>query len=285
MSAVFIVLCVASLPHLSCISLLCWSAGQSLIGMSEQEYPVNTSSTISTGINGTLPSPRKFFFTKEFQLLMLQAVRQHDAHKAIHGKKDEAFGDVVRTFVDSVPATTWRTMKKPTIKTLRDKFRALLADRKIRVERNHASAGIAEEVGPMDQLLDDFKLEMDNLEEQRRTDRIAQYTSDQALQHESDVIQRYAGTSRQTVGDSGAVSSRITPSKRRSVDHDETWLEMMKEDLRSKRAARERELCIQERQLELREKEFEEKKKDREVQREQIRTTLRLLSALSEKLN
>ena len=54
-----------------------------------------------------------------------------------------------------VPSTTWTRHQHPSLKTLRDKFRAMVVERKEQVARNEVSSGNAEELTPLDTLLDD----------------------------------------------------------------------------------------------------------------------------------
>lgn len=56
------------------------------------------------GVTHVAPS-RNFSFTKEPQLLMLQAVLLHDAHFAARGKKDMFFGKLHKTLISNGPAT------------------------------------------------------------------------------------------------------------------------------------------------------------------------------------
>lgn len=227
---------------------------------------------------------RKFSFSKELILIFLQSVRLHDAHLAQHGKKDEVFGKVCATFLSNLPAATWEHLRKPTVKTLRDKFRTLMADRKSSNAHNENASGIAEDVGPIDQLLDDFLLESNEAAEERRREKGEQNAREEALQAAGETIQRNALTRRQTVGDSGSGSCRSTPSKRQRDDDEEGWVELVKEEISSKRAAREKDISLREREMALSEKQFEEDKSDRALQRAQTRATLDLLNALVDKL-
>lgn len=59
-------------------------------------------------------------------------------------------------------------MRNPTLKTLRDTFRAMMADRKALNAINERATGIVEAIGPADQLRDDFLLETKDADEERR---------------------------------------------------------------------------------------------------------------------
>lgn len=72
----------------------------------------------------------KFTRTKENKYALLQAVRQHDAHRAPHGKKDESFTKGKDTVIANFPVSLWQRVKNPTLKIFRDKLMAMLAGRK-----------------------------------------------------------------------------------------------------------------------------------------------------------
>lgn len=73
---------------------------------------------------------KKFTFCKTFKLILLQAVQQHDAHRAPHGKMDERYRQVLQTFLNNLSERIWSNVQKPQIKTPRDKVRSMIADRR-----------------------------------------------------------------------------------------------------------------------------------------------------------
>lgn len=76
-------------------------------------------------------------------------------------KKDEFFSSVRDTLISNLPTSLWTAVQNPSMKTIRDKFRSMQPERRETNRKNMNSSGIAEEVGAVKQLLDDFLLEMD----------------------------------------------------------------------------------------------------------------------------
>lgn len=226
---------------------------------------------------------KKFTFSKETKYLLLQAVRQHDAHRAPHGSKDEYFTKVLHTVIANLPPRMWETVQKPKMKTMRDKLRAVMAERRETNKRNANSSGIAEEVGPAEQLLDDMLLEVQESEEARRNERDCATAREDALVAAGDQIQRNALTRRQTVGDDGTGSTRSTPRKRRHVEDMDGWNEALERELEHKRASRERELQLRSEELQLSKERWDEEKLEREHNRNQSKKQLDLLISLCEK--
>ena len=108
---------------------------------------------------------RRFAFTYDFKLLLLQCVRQMNAHRAVHRKKDELHNKVRNIFMAQVPSTTWIFHLHTSLKMLRDKFHAILDGRKEQVACNEVSSGNVEEFAPLDMLLEDLILELKDYEE------------------------------------------------------------------------------------------------------------------------
>ena len=226
---------------------------------------------------------KKFTFSKETKYVLLQAVRMHNAHRAPHGKKDEYYSKVLNTVVSNLPATTWASMQKPTMKTMRDKFRAMMADRKETNKRYANSSGIDEVIGPADQLLDDFLLEVQESEESRQKEREEANAREEAMASAGEQIQRNALTRRLSVGDEGSGSSRSTPRKRRAEDQLDGWKDAIERELQRKRQSREKELELRSEELKLSKEKWEQEKLDREHSREQSRKQMDLLISFLQK--
>lgn len=69
---------------------------------------------------------RKFMFSNELKLLIIQAVRIHNAHTEPHGKKDEIFSQVRTIIISNAPDCAWRYIQHTDFTTLREKFRYLI---------------------------------------------------------------------------------------------------------------------------------------------------------------
>lgn len=140
-------------------------------------------------------------------------------------------------------------MQKPQIKTLRDKVRSMIVDRRSTDASNAAASGISEEVGPVDQLLEDIILEKDTFEEGKKQEKDDLDAREEALVSTGETIQRNAVSRRLSVGDDGTGSSRSTPRKRRNTEDLEEWNALLCKELEDRREARKREFEL--RQIEV----------------------------------
>jgi len=98
----------------------------------------------------------------------VQSVAEHRAHLAPHGTIDKIFDKVRETFIQNLPTCTWDRVTKPTIKTLRDKLRCLMRDRRSVNNINERASGIDEEISSVDELLDDLIHEKDEAERKKK---------------------------------------------------------------------------------------------------------------------
>lgn len=265
------------------------------VGNGEQDSALSDHVAASAGLTGNdVVEPvklrtvrlRKFAYTKQLKLILLQSVRQHDAHRAQHGKMDECFSKVLDTFTSNAASSAWDTMVKPTVKTLRDKFRSMMADRKSANSMMVGQSGVTEEVGPIEQLLDDLTVEKADDDEDGRRRRQARGVREEALAAAGESIQRTAVTRRLSVGDDGRGSSReSTPKKMRTSGDLEEWNKTLINELADRRESRNKELTLREEELQLRREKWDEEKKDRELQRQQSKAQLDLLTTLASKLS
>lgn len=239
-----------------------------------------TQDTTITSVDWNETRLKKFIFDKDAKHTLLQAVRQHNAHRAAHGKKDETFENVKETFIENLPECIWRRYQKPSMKTVRDKLRSMMVARRKTNKRIAIMSGVEEINGPVEELLDEFITEVDQCEEERRRERDELTNRESALTSAGEQIQRNALTRRRSVGDEGTDSSRSTPRKRRLVEEDDEWYAILKRELSNKRETRESELRLRREELELQKARFEEDRKDREHNREQSRKQLELLISL-----
>ena len=91
---------------------------------------------------------------------MLKAVREFDAHLAGFGEKDKTFSQVYERFTVNLSPKLLLRQKKPSLKTLRNKFRTMLSARKQLNAKNEAASRICETVTEEEQQLDDFLVEI-----------------------------------------------------------------------------------------------------------------------------
>lgn len=83
-------------------------------------------------------------------------MRKHDFYKVDYSKKDDKFSKVHNRLIHSVPETVWKHQQKLPLKKKREKLHTMLWIRRNQNSRNVSSSDIVEEVGIIDQLLDDF---------------------------------------------------------------------------------------------------------------------------------
>ena len=124
---------------------------------------------------------KKFTFTKETKHTLMKCVVELDAHLAAHGDKDKIYSEVRNLFVTQLSPDVWSRVQKPSVKTLRDKVRAMLLERKKKNLANESASGIAEELTPCDVLLDDILHQISESNEERRKKRIELNAAEQAL--------------------------------------------------------------------------------------------------------
>lgn len=111
---------------------------------------------------------RKFIFVKETKTLLLQAMRRHNAHRSAHVKKDETFENFNEKLVQNLPECVWRRYHKPTMKTVREKLRYLIAKRRQTDKRISTTSGVKVVNWPVEELLDEFIAETNQLDQKRR---------------------------------------------------------------------------------------------------------------------
>lgn len=99
---------------------------------------------------------QKFIFTIDTKHLLLQAVREHDAHRAPYRKKDEAFKKVKGTLIQNVPSVSWLRYQKAQMKTVRDKFWSLIGSRTEANKRDANTMDVKEVLRITNEFLDEF---------------------------------------------------------------------------------------------------------------------------------
>ena len=111
---------------------------------------------------------KKYTFIKETRMLLLQSVREFDAHLAALGEKDKLFAQIHQRFIENLPSSALLRQQRPSLKTLRDKLRSMLTTLESQNGKNIAASGITEIVTEEDQLLDDFLLEINEVNFERK---------------------------------------------------------------------------------------------------------------------
>ena len=95
---------------------------------------------------GTSVKLKNYTFCKEAKVILLKSVRQFDAHLANYEENRKFFDKVHEQFISNLPVTKKLYHAHPSVKTLRDKFRATLTARRTTNRNNATAPGIAEAV-------------------------------------------------------------------------------------------------------------------------------------------
>lgn len=98
------------------------------------------------------------FANKALKLLLVQRVRDHDAHVALHRKKNVLFACILQTIFTNVPRKMWCRRRKPSLKILRDKFKDFIKKHKEGNKADKMACKILEELSDVGQPLLDLLL-------------------------------------------------------------------------------------------------------------------------------
>ncbi|KAI0560678.1 caldesmon isoform X1 [Gracilaria domingensis] len=163
---------------------------------------------------------RRFRFTDTYDLFLLRAVRKEDAHVAKWGHTETAFDKVLQTFLSQVPSPVFLYTKKPSTKTLVDRFKRLIALRRSAVKQNESASGIAEVFGEKEELLDDLILEMDEKAEQLREEKEQQNKKERRLIEAGEIIRMSALKRASRGNSSGSETHNKANERQKRVRHD-----------------------------------------------------------------
>lgn len=111
------------------------------VSMSETREVCVPQETVDFGNGVGTGKLKKFTFTRQFCFLLLQCVRQHNAHGAAYCKKDEIFSAVRGTFIENLQDSICTLSQNTSVKTLRDKFRKMLTERKTKNAQQEGAFG------------------------------------------------------------------------------------------------------------------------------------------------
>lgn len=110
-----------------------------------------TPSNLISG-DGTTPTPIKFYFSSNAKVILLQWVMEQNAHVALQKQLHSTFEGVLKMFIVNLSPLTWQTNTKPRVKTLHDKFCAMIKNRRDAVRKYKGASGISKEAGETNQL-------------------------------------------------------------------------------------------------------------------------------------
>lgn len=225
----------------------------------------------------------KFTFNDDTKLLLLSAVQEHKAHVADHGHQAEKMKNVLNTFIENIPSDTWLRHEKPKVKTLSDKLRAMMKERKQTNEENTGASGIAEDVTDVDELLDDLLDEKSEFEESKKKEKQELNQREEALIAAGEDIRNKAIRHKSTEAD-----PETPKPKRRKVmdlDDDSEWNEKIENHLKRKREQEDALLQLKREELELQKERWEEEKKEKQMSLKERDAHLKLISAFINKMN
>ena len=102
-----------------------------------------------------IAKPKRFRFSKDFDIALLRSVSSIGAHLAADGKTVERFNSILTMFlVRPEFLSTAANVPPPKLKTVQDRFKELVKERKVAVKRSNAAIVIAEDHEEMEQILD-----------------------------------------------------------------------------------------------------------------------------------
>ena len=199
-----------------------------------------------------------------------------------HGEKDRLFEKVHSEFLTKLSVTQRLHYQKPSVKTLRDKLRSMLASRKNQNARNEKASGISEIETEETQLLDDFlhEIEESKLSRKQLNDEL-NFNENRLVKSGKEI--RELALKRQTSNPDLAAPS---PKKRKRNEDTEfsDFITTLRDEMVENRSAKRDELTLRQRELDLQEKRFAADEEERAHGRENEKNTLELLKLLAKKL-
>lgn len=230
---------------------------QSRVGVPETDANNAANNAESNGVRhvaqGGALKLKRFTYNQTYDLLLVKSVREKDAHKAPHGKKGEVFDAVRECFLRAMPATVFGRLETPSVKSLRDRYTRLEEKRREAVKKHQGESGNTEEVGEVDQLLDDLILERDEWEEDVREAREERTVREKDLVAAGEAIRECAVSRkrRNTADDNEDSPSMVTTKGKRAREDDfvEEVSTCMMESVRRQRETDDTKLDLESRRL------------------------------------
>ena len=139
-----------------------------------------------------IPKLRRFNFTAQYDLDLLKAIRGTDAHIFQRGKTEALYHEVLTSFLSLIPPAVFDSTKKPSPKTLKDRFKLFCVQHRSNDSKNRNASGIAEDHGEKEILLDDLIQEMDLKDEASMRAKLRQTESEKLLENAGDFIRTSA---------------------------------------------------------------------------------------------
>lgn len=233
------------------------------------------------------PRVSKFTFTEESKLVLVQCVAEYEGHLAGHGHLDEVFAKVRVMFVENLPRELWQRVSQPSVKTLRDKFRALMRARR-NVDAEYAAAsGISEDITETDQFLDDMIKEKDAEEEDKKVKRDEATAKEKELAQTGFDLRGEAScrTTKETAEQKNARQDKRRNSRKRKLgdmcDDETEWKDVLRQRIEARDEQDRLANVLKQQELDLQRDRFEEDKRDREAARAQNAKQLELMAMMA----
>lgn len=289
--------------------------------ISDMEDPASNASQSKNHENAQRKKLRRFTYLPSYDEVLVKAVRDTDAHKAEHGKKEQAFKSVQDKVMMAIPESVFETYERPSLKSLRDRYMRLEDKRRETACLNEVMSGNVETVTDLDILLDDLIHEKDEWKEQQQAYKGRSSERERKLVEAGEEIRTLAISRNRSLEEDGEVeeviSAEATPKKQRKstsaledvsaclVDMaerqrvmDESKLaideqrfafereraEKKDEQLERTQAIAERRQTLEERRFDLDKAEREEKMKEDREERKEARQERKAMLSLIEKL-
>ncbi|PXF43060.1 hypothetical protein BWQ96_07207 [Gracilariopsis chorda] len=125
-------------------------------------------------------------------MLLFKFVRTTDAHRAKPGDHDRKYNTVRSAFLDNIPRRVWDHQFQPSVKTLWDKMRTMMCQRRKQNREKISAPDITEEVTDFQRLLDELIVEKDDFELCQVQEREIANTREQKVLEAGEVVQRMA---------------------------------------------------------------------------------------------
>lgn len=170
--------------------------------------------TEGTGNEESTNKRRRIRFNTSLDILLLQSVMLAGAHIAKHGAMQKSFEDACLQFMKNAPRYLITEATKPSWKTVNDRFKKLVSERRAENNHNMTLSGITEVVGEREQLLDDIIHRMDEANEVVSAEKEERSQHEKRMTEAAEEIRRFA-TSR-TVSDSTSTGDGTPQSSTRS---------------------------------------------------------------------
>lgn len=129
--------------------------------ISNMEYPASNASNPENQGNAQRKKLCRFTYLLSYDEVLVKVVKDVDAHKAQHWKKEQASKAVRNKVMMVIPRSFFETYELPSLKSSRDRYMRLENKRRETVRLSEVTSGNMETVTELDIRLDDLIHEKD----------------------------------------------------------------------------------------------------------------------------